>query len=185
VALDPSWLELLDHDVILKTKGGGAFKGRVLAIEAEALTLQLGGDLTRVIALEDIDSVTTQSVPPPVVAAPSDSQPTDSSRVAPTGEPRIGLATLISGSLATTAGLIETITGAAFIGPPDGDTTLNLTLVIVGPMQIAAGVPLLIVGAIRHARYRAWHRGHPTSRLMPSAGRTAAGTWTTGFQLRF
>ncbi len=84
--------------------------------------------------------------------------------------------------------------GASFAGP----APLYLILVVgagasrgdpgttalwsVAGASFVAGVTLVAVGARRHVKYRRWKHDHT---LVPTAGRTAYGTWIAGVALRF
>lgn len=105
--------------------------------------------------------------------------------------PRRGLAMLITGSLAT-AGLgvpLVALGVGDLVRPRDpgcADCFYGLAAAIIMPIglaSVAVGVPLIVVGARRHATWKAWQRKDAV-KLSPRFGRSHA-SWTAGFELRF
>lgn len=117
--------------------------------------------------------------------------------------PPRGLGMLITGSVVAGAvGLPFTILGVYTIaasrtagnvaGGVEGQAVSGLgTLaggisIVFGLIGLGVGVPLAVVGGIRLGKYNKWKASQPQqARLLPHSGRTAHGTWTTGFTLRF
>jgi hypothetical protein len=140
-------------------------------------------------------SVITPSPPPPSFrltptvtprfATPQLMLQTDSPTPAP---PPRGLGLLISGSVVTgTIGLPFMIWGsvvaAAGSRAVDGGGVIGVPFILVGILGLGAGVPMLAVGAHRLKRYNQWKSQH--ARIVPTAGRTAMGTWTGGVAFSF
>ena len=130
--------------------------------------------------------------PPPGYGPPPPPQP-----------PPRGLGMLISGAVITGAvALPSLIFGAYTIAvfraaadqtdPNTGDVVRaggNIAggfFIVFGILALGAGVPLLAIGGSRMSKYNKWKASQPQqARLLPHSGRTAHGTWTTGFTLRF
>jgi hypothetical protein len=108
---------------------------------------------------------------------------TDTSATPP---PR-GLGLLITGSVVTGAvGLPFVIWGSAVAAAgarvTDGGAVAGAPFLAVGLIGLAAGVPMLAVGAVRMKKYNQWKSQHA---FVPTAGRTAMGTWTGGVSFAF
>jgi hypothetical protein len=75
----------------------------------------------------------------------------------------------------TEDGLVVAAAGLGKVG--------SIVVITFGVLFLAAGVPMLAVGAHKFSRYQKWKKdGHA---LLPSMNRTAHGTWTGGLTLRF
>lgn len=61
---------------------------------------------------------------------------------------------------------------------------LGVVSVTIGLAALVASIPLFVVGKRRRDAWEAWNETSLT-RLRPSFGRTAHGTWTAGLTLRF
>jgi hypothetical protein len=141
------------------------------------------------------------AAPPPGPPPPGYYGPPPPGYGPPQPEPPRGIGMLITGSVVAAAvGLPFTIYGAYVIalsrqvgdavGGTEGQVTsgvgslaggIVLTFGIIG---LGVGIPLAVVGGIRLGKYNAWKRGQPVT-LAPYTGRTAFGTNTAGFTLRF
>lgn len=135
------------------------------------------------------------------VAAPAATGPAPAPAPAPMGpEPPKGLGLLIPGAIIT-GGIALPITVLGIIRlaqfnklqkqADDGLVVAAATLgkgasiavIVTGLLFLAAGAPMLGVGAARLAKHQKWKNGQQA--LLPSMNRTAHGTWTGGFTLRF
>lgn len=144
---------------------------------------------------------------PPAFAAPPEREPTPDAprpdpkevvvelpakatrRPAPADpEPERGIGKLAAGIVLTSVGGLGTIAGGMMAGViqalSGGQARGTWALVLPGIAVLGAGVPLTVVGAIRHRRWKAWRARHPFA-LQPMIGRTARGTWSAGIELRF
>lgn len=134
--------------------------------------------------------------PPPVAAGPAPAP-----APAPMGpEPSKGLGMMITGAVITGAvalpvifvgvngivqyNKIEKNADGTLVGEAAGlGKSLSITVLAFGLVFLAVGAPLLGVGAYRFTKWQKWKKGQQA--FMPSMNRTAHGTWTTGFALRF
>jgi hypothetical protein len=106
----------------------------------------------------------------------------------------MGLGLLISGVGATALGTMLLVAGARAVqsdlapiggediesdGPQFDGRGLTGIALLLGGLGTAAGLVMVPAGAIRLHRWRAWQRARPTM------NRSAPGTWTVGFSLRF
>lgn len=148
------------------------------------------------------------SPPPPEVQRPIEpGRPSDELSDLPRGEqpprglrrpveprpdpaPPMGLGLLISGIGATAAGCMFIVASAGELAPdlsPAGAEDLQASDTAglaaiglgIGVAGMIAGLIMLPIGAVRLHRWREWKRASPT------VNRSAPGTWTAGFTLRF
>jgi hypothetical protein len=103
-------------------------------------------------------------------ASPADTQP-----------PSTGVDILASGSALTAIGVLSfaaaPICKTSVIIPQEQSSCFEVSFVVGAPF-LAAGVPLIVVGAVRHAKYAAWVRSHPAVfglSFSPTAGGAALG----------
>lgn len=134
--------------------------------------------------------------PPPVAAGPAPAP-----APAPMGpEPSKGLGLLIPGAIITggialpitVLGVVRLIQFNKIQKQTDDGLVVaaatfgkgaSIAVIVVGLLFLAAGAPMLGVGASRLAKHQKWKNGQQS--LLPSMNRTAHGTWTGGLTLRF
>ncbi len=107
----------------------------------------------------------------------------------------MGIGLLLSGAGATAMGTMFIVAGAIAVQPDVGPVgageivtdgpQASLSKVVgglalgFGVLAASAGVMMLAIGGGRVHRYRQW------TRARPMVHRTAPGTWTAGFAIRF
>lgn len=75
VQVDPGWLEYLDREVIVVTKAGTAFVGRVIAVKTAELMSEVGGEPTNTVAFDDITRIGPREATSPSMRTQSFSDP--------------------------------------------------------------------------------------------------------------
>lgn len=106
----------------------------------------------------------------------------------------MGLGLLISGVGATALGTMLIVAGARAVqpdlapiggediesdGPQFDGRGLTVIALLLGGLGTIAGLVMVPAGAVRLHRWQAWKRAQPI------VNRTAPGTWTAGFSVRF
>ncbi len=85
---------------------------------------------------------------------------------------------------ATIAGAYCSFNGSDDLRESDCTKPEGHVALIVGLMALGVSTPMIVFGARRTRRYAEWKRERRIS-VAPSTGRTALGTHTAGFRLRF
>lgn len=160
-----------------------------------------GMKLRSIMSLQDPADPAEAEAPATDAAAPAPTGPAPAPAPAPMGpEPPKGLGLLIPGAIITggialpitVLGVVRLIQfnklqreaedlGTAVVGTLGKGA--SIAIIVTGLLFLAAGAPMLGVGAARLAKHQKWKNGQQA--LLPSMNRTAHGTWTGGFTLRF
>ncbi|MBK7830035.1 hypothetical protein [Nannocystis sp.] len=114
-------------------------------------------------------------------------------------EPRKGIGLMITGGAIASVGLPLAILGMirmsstpevfdSLNGYPDWEATYELSrahapMAFTGLLFSAVALPMLVVGGVRHIQWRRWKQEQLA--FTPTVTRTAHGTVTPGFTLRF
>jgi hypothetical protein len=141
------WDGLRDHHVLLTLKDGTIFRGMVLGATSEVLTCAREGDgLMVLISINLVSTVHVEGLPTPK----------------PPKSPPNGQGLIVFGSIATAIGGALTIAGAAVGAACATDSYYpgyicpyySLPLGIVGVVNLAVGIPLLVTGLKKRAASR-------------------------------
>jgi hypothetical protein len=203
--VDPRWLGFLDRDVVLTLKNGAALVGHMMGVEPEGVTLRISAISTRKIPLSEISTVRMSGEEP--TAAPSPSPPPPPAYSEDDGdEPRSGRGLMIGGGAVLAVGVVWL---AAGLGVMLGDTCVRqqlpdpgyygdvwtgysyydggcknagIAVSSAGVIQLAAGIPMIVVGSTWKKRWSAWQERHV--KIRPSL-RVTGRSWGVGLRIAF
>lgn len=165
-AVDAAWEGVVGYDVIMTLADGNKLEGRVSAVQVDTFTLidMAGGGVVRVMNKRDVTSVRVRTPP----ALPKQS----------------GVGLMIGGGIMTAIGSPFAVAGLVFVGIYPSGYSISLPLLFIGGGLTAGGVAMLVRGS--RAR-RAYNEAITARRLsvVPTFGRTRAGSWMGGLTLQF